>query len=365
MQYIYSHKNWPNFHWDELRVYEQLLSVKALQSALLGKVSLLGFQLKGEANLEILIADVVQSSEIEGEIYNPEMVRSSIAIRLNLTEQGTVHNDKKIDGIVDMMLDATQNNSKKLSAKRLFAWHGALFPTGRSGLYKIDVAQYRKNIMQVVSGPMGREKVHFQAIDPDKLKNEMQIFINWFNTIDTIDPILKAGIAHFWFITIHPFDDGNGRMARAITDMQMSKADGVNQRFYSLSAEINRDKKNYYQVLEQSQKGDLDITNWLLWFLNCTKQAIISSETVIGKVIAKHQFLMENSAHIQNERQQKMIHKMLDGFEGKLNTSKWAKITKSSTDTALRDINDLVAKGILLKEEAGGRSTHYKLNIKI
>lgn len=360
--YLHQLKRWPQFHWEEQSLINLLAEVRQLQGKLLGKVELLGFKLKDEANLETLIQDVVQSSEIEGEILNPEQVRSSIATRLGLESSGLEHSDRHIDGVVEMMLDATQNTNKALSDERLFGWHAALFPTGRSGMYKIEVAKWRTGDMQVVSGGMGREKVHFEAPKADKLEKEMQNFINWFNEENTLDSILKAAVAHLWFVTIHPFDDGNGRIARAITDMQLSKSDGVNQRFYSMSSQINAEKKSYYNILEETQKGDLDITAWMVWFLECLRKAIISS-VIIDKVVKKHQFWMKNAGLIQNERQRKVLNKVMDNFEGNLTTSKWAKMTKTSQDTALRDIMDLVDKGILVKANSGGRSTHYELKI--
>lgn len=360
-RYIHQHKKWPHFYWEDQGFINLLGEVSKLQGKLLGKVEMLGFELKEEANLETLILDIVRSSEIEGEILNPEQVRSSIALRLGLEDAGLPHSDRHIDGIVQMMLDATQNNGNEIDKNRLFAWHGALFPTGRSGLYQIEVAQWRTGEMQVVSGGMGREVIHFQAPPPQNLDKEMQVFLEWFNSNTLQDPILKAALAHFWFVTIHPFDDGNGRIARAITDLQLSRADGVNQRFYSMSAQIMKERKVYYQILEKTQKGDLDLTPWIVWFLNCLKKAIISSQNIIDRVINKHQFWANHSAIISNERQHKMLNKLLDDFDGKLTSSKWAKMTKCSTDSALRDINDLVQKGILVKAVSGGRSTHYTL----
>lgn len=360
--YIHQLQNWTQFYWEKDELFNLLIEVKQLQGKLLGKVELLGFELKDEANLETLIQDVVKTSEIEGEVLNPDLVRSSIAIRLGLDNLGTDHSNKNIDGVVEMMLDATQNSNKSLTDERLFGWHGALFPTGRSGLYKIEVAQWRTGDMQVVSGGMGRENIHFEAPKPDRLEVEMQNFINWFNQENSLDSILKAGIAHLWFITIHPFDDGNGRIARALTDMQLSKSDGVNQRFYSMSSQINTEKKSYYTILERTQKGDLDITNWLKWFLECLKGAIIASNTIIDKVVRKHQFFVNNASKIANKRQRIILTKLLEGFEGNLTSSKYAKIAKTSPDTALRDINDLLEKGILIKSDSGGRSTNYLLN---
>ncbi|HET8808930.1 MAG TPA: Fic family protein [Flavobacteriaceae bacterium] len=359
--YIHQLKNWANFQWRDQAFISLLSEVRNLQGKLMGKVELLGFELKDEANLETLVQDVVQSSEIEGEILNPEQVRSSIATKLGLENSGLENSDRHIDGVVEMMLDATQNSDKSLYRERLFGWHAALFPTGRSGMHKIEVAKWRTGDMQVVSGGMGREIVHYEAPKAALLAQEMEQFIHWFNTESDLDPILKAAIAHLWFVTIHPFDDGNGRMARAIADMQLSKADGVNQRFYSMSAQIKNERKSYYNILGQTQQGDLDITAWIIWFLACLKKAILSSNTIIDKVVQKHRFWMKNAALISNERQRKMLNKLMDDFKGNLSTSKWAKMTKSSQDTALRDITDLIKKGILIKAKSGGRSTHYKL----
>lgn len=360
--HIHERHNWINFQWEDEKILILLSEVRHLQGKLIGKVELLGFELKDEANLETLIQDVVKSSEIEGEILNPEQVRSSIATRLGLNNSGLVNSDRHIDGVVEMMLDATQNTDKTISAERLFGWHGALFPIGRSGLYKINVAQWRTGDMQVVSGGMGREIVHFEAPKAERLAEEMKNFIDWFNTDSIIDPVLKAAIVHLWFVTIHPFDDGNGRIARALTDMQLSKADGVNQRFYSMSAQIKQERKEYYAVLERTQKGDTDITNWIVWFLNCLKKAIIASNTIIDKVVRKHHFWIRNMVNVSNDRQRIILNKLMDNFEGNLTSSKWAKMTKVSADTALRDITDLVNKGILSKTSSGGRSTNYELN---
>lgn len=360
--YIHERHNWTNFQWEDEKILNLLSEVRHLQGKLIGKVELLGFQLRDEANLETLIQDVVNSSEIEGEILNPEQVRSSVAIRLGLDNSGLKNSDRHIDGVVEMMLDATQNADKTISTERLFGWHGALFPTGRSGLYMIDVARWRTGDMQVVSGGMGREVVHFEAPKAERLEEEMRNFINWFNADSVIDPVLKAAIVHLWFVTIHPFDDGNGRIARALTDMQLSKADGVNQRFYSMSAQIKQERKEYYTILEKIQKGDADITNWIVWFLNCLKEAIIASNTIIDKVVRKHHFWIQNMANVSNDRQRMILNKLMDNFEGNLTSSKWAKMTKVSADTALRDITDLVNKGVLLKTDSGGRSTNYGLN---
>jgi Fic family protein len=359
--YIHERHNWTEFYWDDEKILNLLSEVRHLQGKLIGKVELLGFELKDEANLETLIQDVVKSSEIEGEVLNPEQVRSSIATRLGLDNSGLVNSDRHIDGVVEMMIDATQNADKTISAERLFSWHGALFPTGRSGLYKIDVAQWRTGDMKVLSGGIGRELVHFEAPKAERITEEMNEFISWFNSDCAIDPVLKAAIVHLWFVTIHPFDDGNGRIARALTDMQLSKADGVNQRFYSMSAQIKHERNGYYTILEKTQKRDSDITYWLVWFLNCLKEAIIASNTIIDKVVRKHHFWMQNNVHISNDRQRVILNKLMDNFEGNLTSSKWAKITKVSADTALRDITDLVNKGVLIRADSGGRSTNYVL----
>jgi len=314
--------------------------------------------------MEIISQDVMKSSEIEGELLNPAQVRSSIAVRLGVDIPGIVPSDRNVDGIVDVMLDATQYFSNELNIDRLFGWHHAMFPSGRSGLYKIVSGGWRNDAngpMQVVSGSFTRQKVHFEAPSAAIIPREMQFFIDWFNESQDIDPVIKSAVAHLWFVTLHPFDDGNGRIARAIADMQMARADGVAQRFYSVSSQIQKERKAYYEILERTQKGDLDITQWLEWFLLRLNDAIQASESILRRVIFKHKFWDENRAKVENKRQQLMLEKLIDGFEGNLTTAKWAKITKSSTDTALRDINDLIAKNILLKAEGGGRSTNYEL----
>lgn len=362
--YIYQIKEWPNFKWNSERLLPLLGKVRSLQGILVGKMSGLGFDLINEASLEIITQDVVKSSEIEGELLNPAQVRSSIAVRLGVELPGIIATDRNIEGVVDMMLDATQNYNNKLSDERLFGWHHALFPSGRSGLYKIISGNWRDDAngpMQVVSGSFAKQKVHFEAPAAKNVPKEMQLFINWFNVDQRLDAVIKAGIAHLWFVTLHPFDDGNGRIARAIADMQMARADGMPQRFYSMSTQIQKDRKTYYEILERTQKGNLDITEWLEWFLLRLHDAIESSEATLNGIVFKHRFWDANRAKIDNKRQQLMLEKLLDGFEGNVTTAKWAKITKSSPDTALRDINDLVSKNILRKTESGGRSTNYEL----
>jgi Fic family protein len=360
-KYIYQHNDWPDFKWDNRELFAILGNVRNLQGKLTGKMSSLGFSLKAEASLTTLTLDVLKSAEIEGEKFDYEMVRSSIARKLGIEYAGMVYTDRSIDGIVEMMLDATQNYNLPLDEERLFGWHAALFPTGRSGMYKIDVACYRTGEMQVVSGATGKEKVHYQAPGPKVLNKEMEAFLYWINEENRIDSVIKAAIAHLWFVTIHPFDDGNGRIARAIADMLLARSDESSQRFYSFSNQIMKERKVYYDVLEKIQHGTLDITLWLEWFLNCMQRAIENSEEVLQKVLRKAEFWKIHANTTLNGRQQQMLNKLLDGFDGKLKSSKWAKITKSSGDTALRDIKDLIEKGILKQEQSGGRSTNYEL----
>ncbi len=324
----------------------------------------LGFELRNEATLETLTLDVLKSTEIEGELLNPDQVRSSIARRLGMEIVGSIESDRNVDGMVEMMIDATHNCFEPLTAERLFDWHAALFPTGRSGLYKITVADWRKDTtgpMQVVSGALGKEKVHFQAPESSLVESEMNQFLDWFNEEGSIDLVIKAAVAHIWFVTIHPFDDGNGRITRALTDMLLARSDNSTQRFYSMSARIRLERKQYYEILEITQKGNLDITDWIKWFLCCLTNALKSTDTVLNRILFKADFWNRHAKTIINERQKKLLNKILDGFEGKLTSSKWAKIAKCSKDTAIRDINDLIGKNILQKEEAGGRSTNYEL----
>jgi Fic family protein len=363
--YIYEHKDWPNFFWKQENIASKLAEVRHHQGRLLGRMEGMGFNLQAEANLHTLTQDVLKSSEIEGEILDPDQVRSSIARRLGMDIAGLVPADRHVEGIVEMMLDATQNYKAPLTDERLFSWHAAMFPTGRSGMHRIVVGNYRDNSkadpMQVVSGPMGKEKIHFQAPDSDVLVSEMNKFLAWFNAEKNLDPVIKAAIAHLWFVSIHPFDDGNGRITRAITDMQLSRADQSAQRFYSMSSQIRAERKEYYDVLEKTQKGSLDVTIWVDWFLNCMDHALTNTDKTLGVVMKKARFWEKHSATPLNDRQRTMLNKLLDGFDGKLTSSKWAKITKTSQDTAGRDINDLVQQGILAKEPGGGRNTNYIL----
>ncbi len=361
VKYIYQYPSWPHFTWDEQAIQALLGKVRHLQGKLLGQMSTVGFSFKEETNLTTLTLDVLKSSEIEGEILNYDQVRSSIARKLGLEFAGMVYADRNVEGVVEMMLDATQNYRKPLDEERLFGWHAALFPLGRSGMYKIDVAKYRTGEMQVISGAMGREKVHYVAPPPEQVPHEMDAFLSWFNNECRLDLVLKSAIAHFWFIIIHPFDDGNGRMTRALSDLLLARSDDTSQRFYSLSSQILVERKQYYEVLQKTQSSDGDITSWLEWYLNCLYRALQSTETTIENVLHKADFWDRHKETELNARQRVMLNKLLDGFDGKLTSSKWAKITKSSPDTALRDINDLIEKGIMRKDDSGGRSTNYEL----
>ena len=361
IKYIYQNNNWPNFTWDENEIQVILGNVRHLQGKIFGQIHALGFSYKEETLLSTLTLDVLKSSEIEGEILNYDVVRSSIARKLGIEAAGLVNTDRYVEGVVEMMLDATQNYKTTIDEDRLFAWHSALFPIGRSGMYKIDTACYRKGEMQIVSGAMGKERVHYQAPPPEIVKEEMDVFINWFNVETKIDMVIKSAIAHFWFIIIHPFDDGNGRIARAISDLLLARADKSSQRYYSLSSQILIEKKEYYNVLQKVQFSDGNITDWIKWYLNCLYRALQNTEETIEKVLFKTEFWDKHKETVLNSRQRLMLNKLLDGFTGKLKSSKWAKITKCSSDTALRDIKDLMEKGILRQEMSGGRSTNYEL----
>lgn len=363
-KYIHQLAGWPQFTWDSSTLLPLLSQIRHKQGRLKGYMEMIGFIPRNETTLQTLTLDVLKSTEIEGELLNPEQVRSSIAKHLGMDIAGSVPTDRYIDGVVEMMLDATQNYKTPLSRKRLFDWHAALFPTGRSGMHKITVGKWRineKGPMQVVSGGLGREKIHYEAPEASRLDQEMKLFLKWFNTNDQNDPVIKAAIAHLWFITIHPFDDGNGRIARAIADMQLAKADEDSQRFYSMSAQIRLMRNKYYTILEKTQKGKLDITEWLIWFLHCLNAALDTTEKMLIRILSKTKFWDNHSKTSMNERQRFMINKLFDGFLGNLTSSKWAKMTKCSPDTALRDIQDLIDKRMLKKNDAGGRSTNYVL----
>lgn len=364
--YIWQQNDWPNFMWDDAKLSYKLGRVRSLQGRLVGKMSALGFDLKNSAMLDTLTADITKSSEIEGEILNAEQVRSSVARHLGIEIEGLPEADRYVDGVVQVMIDATQNFMTPLTEERLFNWHAALFPTGRSGAYKITVADWRQGSepMQVISGAMGKERIHYEAPHSDNVPYMMKQFLDWTNDDRKIDPVLKAAIAHLWFVTIHPFDDGNGRISRTITDLLLARADEMPHRFYSMSAEIRKQRKAYYDILEKTQKGSINITAWLEWFLDCLEAALLSTEQSIEIVLQKAAFWDKHRLTAMNERQIKVLNLLWDGFDGKLTSSKWSKITKCSPDTALRDIQDLITKNVLRKTNEGGRSTNYELNIE-
>jgi Fic family protein len=376
-KYIYQNKNWTTFTWRETDINAIFGEVRNLQGKIIGQMNTLGFKTKEEATLTTLTLDVIKSSEIEGEKLDYDQVRSSIARRLGINIAGLVPANRNVEGVVEMMLDATQNYQKPLTSKRLFGWHSALFPTGNSGMHKIEVGRYRTGEMQIVSGAMGKEKIHYEAVPANRVKEEMDKFLKWFNDnspithgkklsksvcdCPAIDPVLKSAIAHFWFIIIHPFDDGNGRIARAISDLMLARADKTTERYYSMSSQILDERKQYYEILQKVQHSSGDITDWLDWFLHCLKNSLLTTEATLQKILRKTDFwkIHENTAF--NERQRLVLNKLFDGFDGKLKSSKWAKIAKCSPDTALRDIKDLIDKGILRQEQQGGRSTNYEL----
>jgi Fic family protein len=362
--YIHEQPEWPDFHWDSETLARPLAAVRHKQGRLIGKMEALGFELRTEASLTALTSEVVKSSAIEGELLNTNEVRSSIARKLGLEVAGLVKASRNVEGVVEMMLDATQNFSLELTDERLFGWHASLFPTGRSGMNPIAIGRWRPQEagpMQVVSGPLGKEQVHFEAPASERLDAEMARFIAWFNSAPLIDLVLQAGIAHFWFVTIHPFEDGNGRIARAIADMVLARADGSKDRFYSMSSQIEAERKEYYWELETAQRGDLDVTRWLEWFLACLDRAIDGAEAAFAGVLYKARLWERINQRPVNDRQRTVINRMLDGFEGFLTTSKYAKLAKCSTDTALRDIQELLNRRILVKNPGRGRSTSYRL----
>lgn len=362
--YIYQREEWPEFQWDSEAISEPLAAVSRRQGRLIGRMEALGFTLREEAVLRTLTQDVLKSSEIEGEILDPDQVRSSIARRLGMDIGALTPADRNVEGVVEMMLDATQNYDKPLTRERLFAWHAALFPTGYSGMNKIIVGGWRDDRdgpMQVVSGPIGREKIHYEAVAAADVPQAMDSFLEWFNGKPAFDPVVIAALSHLWFVTIHPFEDGNGRSARAIADMALARSEGTHQRFYSMSAQIRLERNAYYDRLERTQKGDLEITNWILWFLACLDRAFDGAEDTLAAVLRKAAYWERFAANAINDRQRRILNALLDGFEGKLTSSKYAKITKTSQDTATRDINDLLAREMLVKNASGGRSTSYSL----
>ena len=364
MYFLYKHKDYPQFTWDSEVIMPLLSEVRLLQGKLLGNLQSFGFNLQNEATLDTLTLEIIKSNEIEGEFLDLEKVRSSIARKLGIETTAKESFDRHIEGVVDMMLDAAYNRDEPITEQRLWGWHNALFPTGMSGLYRIKTAAWRDDSsgpMQIVSGAMGKEKVHFQAPDAALVPGQMKQFIDWMNS-ESLDDVLKAAIAHLWFVTIHPFEDGNGRIARALSELLLARSDKSNLRFYSMSAQIRLERKAYYDILEKTERGGMDITLWINWFLHCLKNAINASEITLSRVLQKAGFWKKYAGTPFNERQILMINKLFDGFDGKLQTSKWAKITNISNDTALRDIKDLVEKGVLIQTIEGGRSVNYVLS---
>ena len=365
--YIWQATDWPSWRYDLAALAQSLADVSRAQGLLMGRLADVGMALRDQASLSALTEDVIKTSEIEGEQLNVESVRSSIARRIGVDIGALAPVDRHVEGVVEMVLDATANCNAGVTRDRLFGWHAALFPTGYSGLVRINVGDWRDDTtgpMQVVSGPLGRQRMHFEAPPADRLQSETDRFINWANSASNEPPLIKAGLAHLWFVTLHPFDDGNGRIARAVGDLFLARADGSPQRFYSLSAQIQRERKAYYDILERTQKQSLDVTEWLAWFLETLHRAVDQAQHTLDAVLAKTRFWQRwaapGSAPL-NERQLKLVNRLLDGFEGKLTSSKWASIAKCSPDTALRDITDLLARGVLRKSDAGGRSTSYEL----
>jgi Fic family protein len=362
--YIYELQDWPRFHWSRERLAELLADVRHQQGRLTGHMEALGFNLRQEAVLQTLTADVLKSSEIEGENLDAEQVRSSIARRLGMDIGALKPADRNVEGVVEMMLDATRHYAQPLTAERLFAWHASMFPTGRSGMHRIRVGAWRDDRtgpMEVVSGSLGNEHVHFQAPPAAGLEGEMRVFLDWFNANADIDPVLKAGLAHLWFVTIHPFDDGNGRIARALADMALARSEDSPQRFYSMSTQIREERTVYYDILEETQKGTMEVTPWMDWFLACLRRAVDGAQITLSVVLAKARFWESVQGVALTERQARVLNHVLDGLEGNLTTSKYAKLAKCSQDTALRDILDLVERGILVRNPEGGRSTSYAI----
>lgn len=361
--YIWQYPDWPKFRWESGTILNLLSEVRLLEGRVAGMMESLGFDIQAKTSLDVMTEDVVRSNEIEGVLLNADRVRSSVARHLGIQAEGLPEPDHYTEGVVQIMIDAVRNNSVKLTEQRLFNWHAALFPTGRSGVHPITVAGWRvgEEPMQVVSGAFGKEKVHYEAPASADVPKEMTLFLDWINNESDVDPVLKAAVSHLWFVTVHPFDDGNGRLARTITDMLLARADGMPHRYYSMSAEILRDKKGYYNALERTTVKDVDITLWLEWFLRTLKVAIERSVVTVSRVVKKSLFWQEHRDVAMNERQVKVINRLWDGFDGKLTTSKWAKICKTSQATALRDINDLIDKGILVKGREGSKNTSYIL----
>lgn len=362
--YIWERKNWPEFRWDNGRILEPLANARLKQGQLLGDMKRLGFDLKLEAQLATLTEDIIKSSEIEGEVLDRDSVRSSLARRLGVPNAGVAPTDRRTEGVVEMMLDATEHYRKPLTAKRLFGWQAALFPTGYSGLRPILTGAWRTDVegpMQVVSGPVGRTRVHYEAPPASRVDEEMKRFLAWFNAKPAAEGLVRAGLAHLWFVTIHPFEDGNGRIARAIADQALAQSENTGQRFYSVSSQIRKDRKRYYDLLESTQKGDVDVTEWLLWFLGCLSRAIDGAGMILSSVLMKADFWQRHAGETFSDRQRVMLNRYLQGFQGKLTAKKWATITKASVPTAQRDINDLIERGILRRNPGGSKNTSYDL----
>lgn len=362
--YIHQLPDWPRFRWNREQLADRLALVRHKQGRLLGRMEGLGFQLRQEAALKTLTDDVLKSSEIEGERLDAQQVRSSIARRLGIDIGGLKPADRKVEGVVEMMLDATSNYGRTLTEERLFAWHASLFPAGRSGMKRIRIGEWRgadADPMQVVSGAIGHERVHFEAPSAARVPKEMRQFLDWFEGNTENDMVERASIAHLWFVTIHPFEDGNGRIARAIADLMLARSEQSSQRFYSMSSQIRQERDDYYDILERTQKGSMDVTSWMDWFLGCLEKAIEGAQTALGAVLNKAEVWKQLANAKLNDRQRAMLNRLLDGFEGKLTTSKWSKLTKCSQDTALRDIQVLLDAGILVRNTSGGRSTNYAL----
>lgn len=363
--YIWQQKDWPRFRWNSDALLDPLSRLSQCHGLLNGRMSMLGFNEKSRSLLSAMTDELISSSEIEGILLNPHSVRSSIARKLGIEEDGSLVEDHYIEGLVDVMLEAVHHCRESLTDERLFGWHAALFPSGRSGMHKITVADWRKGMepMQVVSGALGHEKVHYQAPASSDVPTQMSQLINWCNTAD-LSPFIMAAVAHLWFVSVHPFDDGNGRIGRTLADMFLARLDENFTRYYSMSAEINRNKKAYYDILEKTQKSNLDITEWMLWFFECLENAIVRASKTVERSLQKAAYWDRFRTVEINERQRKIINRLWDGFEGKLTSSKWAKICSCSQDTALRDINDLIAKRMLRNSGEGGRSANYLLSVE-
>ena len=360
--YIHQSPEWPDLRWRQEALSTQLAEVRFRQGKLLGRMESLGFELRQEALLGTLTEEVVRSSEIEGEMLAASQVRSSVARRLGMDVGGLASSDRNVDGMVDLLLDATQEYHRPLTEERLFAWHAALFPAGYSGLRRIRTGEWRDDSsgpMQVISGPLGRERVHFEAPAASRLPGEMQAFLEWFNAPPEADPVLTAGLAHLRFVTIHPFEDGNGRIARAITDMALARAEGGPQRFYSMSSQIRNERADYYRILERIQRGGVDVTPWLQWYIDCMGRALSGSESALATILSRARFWERHSGQEFNSRQRKMVNLLLEGIEGRLTSSRWARINHCSQDTAQRDIAALMELGVLARSPEGGRSTSY------